>query len=52
MRGGGTKAERSDPTTPGEVRTSECPNEASPVDRACGTGEEPDCPLYNDWDEV
>jgi hypothetical protein len=52
MRGVGAKAERSDPTTLGDVTTSECPNEASPAERVCGPGEEPDCPLYNDWDEV
>ncbi len=52
MRGVGTKAERTDPTTLGDVTTSECPNEASPADRDCDSGQEADCPVSNDWDEV
>jgi hypothetical protein len=52
MRGVGVKAERSDPTTLDNATTSDCPDEASPGDRACDSGQEADCPVSNDWDEV
>jgi hypothetical protein len=52
MRGVGAKAERSDPTTLDEVAASDCPSEASAADLVCGPGQEADCPVSNDWDEV
>jgi hypothetical protein len=52
MRGVRTKTERSDPTTRGDVPPSECQHEALPADPVWGPGEEPDCPVRNDWDEV
>jgi hypothetical protein len=58
MRGVRVNAESLDPTssdqvTPGSLKvTPKSPNEASPSQALSAPGQEADCPVYNDWDEV
>ena len=58
MRGVRANAEISDPTSSDEVTsgslkvTPESLKEASPSQALRAPGQEVDCPVYNDWDEV
>ena len=51
MGGVRVNAESPDPTRSDEV-TPESLNEASPSRALRAPGQEADCPVYNDWDEV
>ena len=51
MGGVRVNAETLDPTSSDEVRP-ESIDEASPSRALRAPGQEADCPVYNDWDEV
>lgn len=58
MRGVRANAESLDPTSSDQVTpeslevTPKSPDQASPSQALRAPGQEADCPVYNDWDEV